>query len=42
MRNAKSKTELSHFIVDRIADMDTVDPVIVTKEDLVLSNLEIS
>ena len=42
MRDSKNKTELFHFIADRIADMDTVDPVIVTKEDRVLSNHEIS
>ena len=37
MRNSKNKTGLFNFIADRIAEMDTVDPVIVTKEDLVLS-----
>ena len=42
MRDAKNKTELFNFIADRITDMDTVDPVIVTKEDTVLSNHEIS
>ena len=41
MRDSKNKAELFHFIADRISDMDTVDPVIVTKEDLVLSNHEI-
>ena len=40
MQDSKNKTELFHFI--EIADMDTVDPFIVTKEDLVLSNHEIS
>ena len=39
MRDSKNKTGLFRFIADRIADMDTVDPVIV--EDLVLSNHEI-
>ena len=41
MRNSKNKTGLFNFIADRIAEMDTVDPVIVTKEDLVVSNHEI-
>ena len=41
MRDSKNKTGLFHFIADRIADMDKVDPVIVTKKDLVLNNHEI-
>ena len=41
MQDSKNKTGLFHFLADRIADMHTVDPVIVTKEDVVLSNHEI-
>ena len=41
IKDSKNKTGLFHFIADRIADMDTVDPVIVTREDLDLSNHEI-
>ena len=41
MQDSKNKTGLFHFIADRISDMDTVDPVLVTKEGLVLSKHEI-
>lgn len=37
MREAENKTELFHFLADKIADMDTVNSVVVTKEELALS-----
>ena len=42
MRDAENKTELFHFLADKIADMDTADQVVVTKEELALSNHLIS
>ena len=37
MRDSKNKTGLLHFIADRITDMDTVDPVIVTIRKILFS-----
>ena len=38
MHNAKNKTELFNFLADKITSTDTAQPVIVTKEQLALSN----
>ena len=42
MRHSQNKTELFCFLADKIADTDTVHPIVVTKEELALSNCAIN
>ena len=42
LRNDCNKTELFHFIADKISETQTRNPVIVTKDDTALSNHDVS
>ena len=42
MRHSQNKTELFCFLADKIADTVTVHPIVVTKEELALSNCAIN